>query len=291
MKRLQHLAEAALFIVVFMIFRLIPLDIASAIGDTLGRSFGPFMRRGQHYAKKSLDIAFPEKTARERQKILGDMWGHLGRVITEYPSLYGTRLTSRVNVIGAHNLPQKGQPAIFFSGHLGNWELLYPTAYHAGMDISIVYREANNPYIERMVRMLRKQHASEMIPKGDRSGIRILAALKRGGTVALLVDQKIRTGIMVPFFGREALTPPIVAELALKYGLPIIPSRVVRRNGAYFDVHIEPPLHFSRSDDHEADVMRVLTKINQTLEGWIREHPGQWFWVHRRWRKNWEDDY
>lgn len=126
----------------------------------------------------------------------------------------------------------------------------------------------------------------ELLPKGRKGAARALALLKRGGHVAIMMDQKQNEGIPVPFFGRDAMTTPAVAQFALRLKLPVIPTRTVRLDGARFRVDVEPPLMFERSGDHDADVAALTAKITQVVERWVREHPEQWLWVHRRWPKD-----
>lgn len=284
MKKFTYRLEAFFLLVFFRVFRLLPLDIASAIGGEIGRMVGPFFS-AHKTAQRNIAAAFPDMSVKEINRITGAMWENLGRVGAEYSSLPGTRLTSRLSVTGAEHLPQKGEAALFFSGHLGNWELLCPVAFDRGVDLSIVYRHTNNPYVDTMIAEMRKSHCSELIAKGLRGGMKILGALKRYGSVAMLVDQKQNNGIAVPFFGRDAMTSPAIAEIALKYAIPIIPARVIRTKGAYFHSIIYPPLEIEKTGDHKTDVLKVMTAINALLEGWIREHPEQWFWVHKRWPK------
>jgi KDO2-lipid IV(A) lauroyltransferase len=106
---------------------------------------------------------------------------------------------------------------------------------------------------------------------------------RSGGVLALLVDQKLNEGMAVPFFGRDAMTAPAVAHFALKFGMPIYPSRVERLKGARFRVTVYPPMQMTPTGDLEQDTRRVLTDMNRQLEGWIRERPEQWLWIHKRW--------
>jgi Kdo2-lipid IVA lauroyltransferase/acyltransferase len=133
------------------------------------------------------------------------------------------------------------------------------------------------------MRQLRQSLGVEPIRKGAAGARRIIAALRQGRNLALLVDQKMNDGIAVPFFGREAMTAPAIAELALRYDCSVLPMRVDRRRGARFRFTIFPGLDFARSSDRHVDVRAVMTEVNRRLEQWIRERPGQWFWLHRRW--------
>ena len=98
-----------------------------------------------------------------------------------------------------------------------------------------------------------------------------------------MADQKLNEGVPVPFFGRDAMTAPAIAELALRHAAPLVPVRVSREPRARFRVHLFEPVEVARTGDRDADTRAVLTAINETLEGWIREKPDHWLWIHRRW--------
>ena len=171
---------------------------------------------------------------------------------------------------------------ILFGGHIANWEIAGLAAAQYGLDIAQIYRAPNNPLIDRIVARLRGG-GSELIPKGTIASRRAVAALRRGGHVSLLADQKLNEGIAVPFFGRPAMTAPALALLALRFGCAILPARVERLRGARFRLTLYPPLDMPRSGDRDGDVMTIMTAVNATLEAWISERPEQWFWVHSRW--------
>lgn len=284
MRRLRHLLEAAALWLLFAAFRTMPLDWASAIGGWMARAAGPCLK-AHRVAQENLQTALPELPADARKKILRSMWDNLGRVAAELPHLPGSALVDRVMVRGEERLPPPGKQALFFSGHLSNWELLPSIPYRRGRGITLIYRHANNPYVDKMIERLRANHASHQIPKGPRGGFGLARALKKEQSICMLVDQKMNDGLAVPFFGRDAMTAPAIAELALRYDLPIIPARVVRGCGAHFEVFIHPPLSYDRTGDDAKDALSIMTAINALLESWIREHPGQWFWVHQRWPK------
>ena len=122
-----------------------------------------------------------------------------------------------------------------------------------------------------------------MIPTGPKGARQILKSLKEGRHIGILVDQKMNDGIPVPFFGRDAMTAPALAELALRFNCPVVPTRAERIKGPHFRIIIEPPLHFTPSGDRKADVFTMMKMVNEKIEHWIRETPEQWFWLHSRW--------
>lgn len=284
MRKIIHLFEAALLLLLFGFLRLLPLDMASALGGFLGRSVGPLFS-AHKTAIKNLATVFPEKSDSERAQILLRMWDNLGRVAAELPHLPTQKLLHRATLYGLENLPTKEVPSLFFSGHIGNWEMLPGIPYHQGAGITIVYRHANNLYVDAIISKLRSSQCNNMVAKGPRGAFKLAKVIKNKESICMLVDQKMNDGISVPLFGREAMTAPAIAQLSLRYNLPIIPARVVRKKGANFDVHIYPPLVYEKTGDDEKDIMMLMLRINGLLESWIREYPEQWFWVHKRWPK------
>lgn len=284
MKTLKHRIEAIGLSLLFAAFKALPLDVSSAVGGFMARSIGPFLR-AHKIARKNISTVFPKMLPKEQRALLMAMWDNLGRVSAELPFLNSEQLLKRLSVSGTEFFPQAGTPVIFFSGHIGNWELTYPVTTAAGIPTSVVYREANNPLADKIVNDIRATRATEMIAKGKRGGVKILKTIKNGHALAMLVDQKMNEGIAVPFFGRDAMTAPAIAELALRYDLPLIPARVFRTKGCHFEARAFAPLVVEKTGDTEKDVLAIMTQINVILESWIREKPEQWFWVHQRWPK------
>ncbi len=280
----RHLLESLAFGAWMRLCRMLGLDAASALGSWLLKRIGP--RLSLHrIARVNLAIAYPEKSEAERENMARGMWAHLGRIAGEFPFLKGDGLIHRVSVEGAEYLPSGGQPVIFMSAHLGQWEMTYPVVHARGISTALIYRHANNPYVEAEIKELRGRHADSMIVKGKKGAIALLRAIREKKSLAMLVDQKMNEGISIPFFGVPAMTAPAIAELSIRYGLPIIPARVIRTRGAHFHGIVSPPLEYAPSGDMEKDVAAIMAKINALLEAWIRETPEQWFWVHKRWSK------
>ena len=92
-------------------------------------------------------------------------------------------------------------------------------------------------------------------------------------------------GIAIPFFGRNAMTAPALAELALRNDCPIIPAHVVRTKGANFQIIVEEPLVIKKTGHKKTDIETIMRKVNARIEVWVREHPAQWLWLHNRWPK------
>ena len=271
----------------FGAFGLLPLDWASAIGGALARTIGPRLGISKR-ARLNIRRALPELADHEIAKTIAQMWDNLGRVAAEYPHLRQIRVFEpggRVETHGSEHMDRAvaaGRRMIIFSGHIANWEIGMLAAVQYGAEVAQIYRAANNPLIDRMITRFRSI-GGELIPKGTVAARRAIAVLRRGAHVTMLADQKMNDGIPVPFFGRPAMTASALAALALRFDCDVLPARVERLCGARFRLTVFPPLPLPRSGDHHADVASLMTRVNQTLEGWIRDRPQEWFWVHRRW--------
>lgn len=282
---LDYPLQGATLWALLALFGMLPVDRASALGGRIARLIGPRLGASRK-ALRNIERAMPETTGDERRRIVEGMWDNLGRVAAEYPHLARISASSeRVEVTGAENLARatQGRPAILFSAHLANWELLAPTAERMGVPLTLVYRRPNNPFAARLIDRLRGGNPDMLVPKGRRGAKALVDALRRGGSIALLVDQKLNDGVAVPFFGREAMTAPAPVQFALRFGAALVPVRMERLAGARFRIEILPPLEVHESGDRERDVLSALARINALLEAWIRERPDQWLWLHRRW--------
>lgn len=266
-------------------FRILPYTWASGLGGRLGRTIGPKLGVSRR-ALANIAIAFPDMPEEERERVLRGMWDNLGRVLAEYPHLRRMKPEIMELVGGEHveRARAQGKGVVFFTGHVGNWEMIPAGAVWMGVDdLNIVYREPNNPWIEGLLRHARSSGATGHIPKSKTSAREIVGVIRRGESLGILTDQRLKEGIEAPFFGRPAMTPPVVAQLALKFGAPLLPARVERIDKTRFRLTVSPPLKVENTGDGKADTLRVMTEVNGILEDWIRDRPEQWLWLHRRW--------
>jgi len=283
-----HALEGALAMASFGFLKLLPTDWASGLTGFIARSIGPRLGLNRR-ARANLKRALPELSDAEIDRVITGMWDNLGRLVAEYPHLGAFKVYEpggRIEIVGAENIRTqgaKGKRAIFFSGHFGNWEVATLAVTQAGLGVAEIYRAANNPLVDKLINEARSVVGSELVPKGTIAARRAIAALQEGRHIAMLVDQKMNDGIAVPFFGRDAMTAPALARLALRYDCAVVPVRVDRLNGAHFRITAEPPLPLPKSGNLEADTLALMTQVNQVLERWIRERPDHWFWLHRRW--------
>jgi KDO2-lipid IV(A) lauroyltransferase len=279
--RARYACETLAAYAAYGFFKCLPPETASDLGGWLMRGAGPRMGISR-VALRNLSLAFPEKSEAERNEILLGMWDNLGRVIGEYPHLGYIRDTLEIR---GWEEGDKALPAIFFGGHIANWEVCALGARKAGFPLALVYRKPNNAGVDGLIRRARSAGTARHIPKGPDGARAIVAALKNGVSIGMLTDQKLGEGPDIPFFGRPAPTADAPAILALKFGCPLYPVRVERLGPARFRMTVHPALEVKDTGNKEADAARALTEMNALLESWIREEPAHWLWTHRRWRE------
>jgi len=299
MKRLRYRIEALALRAAFALLGWLPVDAASNLGGFLGRNIGPRLRVSAR-ARRNLRLVFPEKSAAEMERIVAGMWDNLGRVAAEYPHIgeiaapESGRIdwidTAPVRAMRAGGLAggrdggrDGGRAGILVSGHLANWEVMTAAAIQRGLDMTIIVREPNNPFVRPLIERLRAVAGGVRAPKGILGAKAAFEALRQGRVLGLLYDQKMNDGIAIPFFGIEAMTPAAPAQIALRFGCPLVPVRVERLGPGRFRLRSFEALALPDSGDRQADTVQVMTALNEILEGWIRDKPEQWLWLHRRW--------
>lgn len=267
---------------------ILPLDAASAFGAALLRAVGP-LHGANRIARRNLERAFPERSKDEIDALLYGMWDNLGRVLGEWPHLnrlYRSGFDGRVEVSGVEHLERArdaGGPVIAITGHHGNWELSAAVSAAHGMPLTVIYRPAQNAAVNVLVQWARRHFTGGQLPKGKDAATGALALLRKGGKLGVLIDQKLNEGVPVPFFGRDAMTSPVAARLAVRFRCPVLAVRAERTTGAHYRVTVYPPMELPDTGDRQRDQAELMLAMNRLLEGWVRESPEQWFWVHKRW--------
>ncbi len=275
------------------LFRSLGPRRASDLGGAVARTIGPALPVSR-VADTNLRMALPGLDAAGRQRVIRGAWDNLGRTVGEFPHLAALQRDTPSGPgwegEGAEHLAvlARGGPGIFFSGHIGNWEMLPLACAAAGVPFASMFRAAANPEVDALIRSLRQQGLRAempMFPKGAVGARQAVSHLRAGGILGLLMDQKMNDGIEARLFGRPAMTAPALALLALRFRCPVIPGYVIRIGPARFRLVCEPPLALPQSGDSRADLLAVTQAVNDTLERWIRARPESWLWMHRRWPK------
>jgi KDO2-lipid IV(A) lauroyltransferase len=289
LKDLGWRCEVAGYDMVAALLRLLPVDAVSATGGALFRALGP-LTSAHKTAELGLVLAFPDMDAAERRRILSEQWDNFGRYVFEFPLT--DRLTpagGRVEIEGFERLQAlaaSGRPAVLISGHFAQFEAMAAVIVAAGVNCNVTYRAANNPYIDRRINESRRLYGIRLLAaKGGKGARELIGSLRAEESISMLNDQRYDMGVAAPFFGRAVMTNPAAAQLALRFGAPIQPMSIQRLKGARYRCVIHPPILVPDTGDKTADVMAGVTAINAFLEARVRERPGEWWWLHRRWPK------
>lgn len=293
MKALAFRLEAFAAHAVLRLFRALGPVRASDVGGAVARAVGPLLPVSR-VADINLRLALPELSSAGRRRVIRGAWDSLGRTLGEFPHIGSLRQTASGpgwEVMGEDTilaLAAAGGPAVFFSGHIGNWELLPAISAAYGIRLASMFRAASNPAVDALVAGLRQQAAGAampMFPKGSAGAKAALAHLRAGGFLGLLMDQKLNDGVAATLFGHTAMTAPAMAVLALHFRCPVIPCVVQRLGPSRFRLVCEPFMVLPDTGNRKADTLAVVQMMNGCLERWIRERPESWLWMHRRWPK------
>jgi len=287
-QKVKHFTEFAVFIVLTQFLKLLSIDKAASLCSLFARKIGPYLGVS-NIARNNLRKVYGNEI--DIEKTIDELWDNFGRYIGEFAfinSMSEQELSKRVNVTGLENVlefQKQKQPFMMFLGHQANWDFMIRRINAIYPKFGIVYRKANNPYIDKCIFNERADDQNvKMIAKGP-SGVKdLVRAIKSGMSIAMLVDQKMNDGIEVPFFGQPAMTAPAIARLSIQYNYPIVPCQLIRLKNSHFELRIHPVLKYKVTKNMDKDCYNIMLAINQKLEEWIRQKPGQWFWFHNRWK-------
>ncbi|MCK8786423.1 lipid A biosynthesis lauroyl acyltransferase [Roseomonas sp. NAR14] len=280
----------------FALVRVLGPDRAADLGGFVARTFGPLLPVNR-VGLDNIRQAFPSLPDIEHRRILREAWDNLGRTACEYvhmdriwdfdpahPDPGGRIQVPAESVARFEALRDDGKPALVFAAHLANWELPAVVAPKHGMPSAVLYRTPNNRTVAADILALRRDLMGTLVPAGLMAPARLLAALEAGSHVGMLVDQRFGRGPRLPFLGRPASCNPLLAQLARRFDCPVHGARAIRLPGNRFRLEVTEAVELPRDAEGRIDVEAATATINRIVEGWVREHPGQWLWMHRRWR-------
>jgi len=291
----RHWFMAQIVAIMLAAMKLLPPMTATNAIARLATWVGPLTPRHK-LALDNLALAFPEKTTDERKAIVRDMWYNMGLLAAEYVYLdhlfdYDPHSDKqgRVDVSPKAReiftkLREEGGRYVFFTGHTGNFELLPICAATFGMEVTALFRPPNNPFIAKKVLAQRTTTMGGLVPSKAGAAWALSRALDNGKSVGVLVDQKFQRGRLGTFFGRPVKTNPLLPKLLRQHECPVYPARCVRLANNRFRLELEPALDIPLDPDGAIDIDATCQLLNDTVERWVREYPGQWMWFHRRWK-------
>jgi KDO2-lipid IV(A) lauroyltransferase len=260
------------------------------------RQAGPLLKE-HRLGRAQLAAAFPEKSPAEIEQILAGVWDNLGRVGAEFAHMDRFRVEDPdnpgpVDIVYTpetqerfHRLRNDGKPALIFTAHLANWELPAVVAAAHGLDAISVYRRPNIGAVADAVVAIRAGSMGTLMATAMDTPVKLADALAQGRHVGMLVDQYTVRGVEVTFFGRPTRANPLIARLARHVDCPIHGVRMIRLpDGHRFRADLTEAISPVRNADGTLDVQGTMQAITSVVEGWVREYPEQWLWLHRRWR-------
>ncbi len=271
----------------WLLVRHLSLHRASAAGKKLFRWLGPRTSKQQRI-RNNLELAFPDLGPDKIELLCRDVWGNFGSVLAEYPHLQEFTVSHTPAAVKleiddeTRSIVAKKEPAIYVTAHLGNWELVASAIAGTGVPLSVVYAPQNNPLLDRMIQTQRQSLGCRFIDKGK--AIRwLVREIRSGRSVGMLPDQRLDTGELLPFFGRSTPTPISPAWLSVKTNCPLIPVQIERIGNARYRAVFHKPIQVSHKSSERENILWLTTAINRLFEDWIRQQPGQWLCMKRRW--------
>jgi Kdo2-lipid IVA lauroyltransferase/acyltransferase len=295
-KPMTEAAVGALTVGMLRATRYFDADKTANFFGRVTRSIGRRLREDR-IGRENLKAAFPEKSPEEIETILAGVWDNLGRIGAEFAHLdhiwdYDPdhpEKNSRVEFSPRtkelfDQIRDDGKPALVFACHLGNWELPALAAVAHGLDAAILFRRSNIESADRAIERIRAVKMGNLIPAGREAPLRLAQALQDGQHVAMLVDQYLTNGVDVTFFGRKTKANPMLARLRRQVECPIHGTRIIRLPNNRFLAELSEEVPPARDASGQIDIQGTMQAITDVVEGWVREYPEQWLWLHRRWR-------
>ncbi len=285
MRKFFYLIEFILIKLFFFILIIIGYKNGSNLGDFIGRLFGPIFR-----SKKLIENNLEQSGIVDKKnynKIISKIYGNYGRILAEYPFLKAFRnskLNKFIEIEGLEKLnkiKREKRRAVFISGHFNNFELMALQIEKAGINLCAIYRPLNNVFLNKTMEEIRENFICKNQIKKGRSGTRqIIENIKKGNSVALMIDQRVREGIKINFFGKPASTTTIPAQLIKKYKCDLVPIYIERRKNNYFKMFVSEPIKIGNNKS----IKEITEHLNKILEKMILKNVDQWIWTHDRWK-------
>lgn len=274
------------------VLKIFPADAAIDFADRLARFIGP--KLGRHkLVVYNLRRAFPEASDAEIDQLALDSWGHLGRLAAEYiflDQLFDfdpeSDKVGRIEVDGIEkfkDLLAQRRPFIVFTGHTANFELLPVASSAFGLDVTVMFRPPNNPYVAKKLFSFRSERMGNLVPSHAGSSFALARELERGNGVGVLVDQKFSKGLHTEFFGHPVQTNPLLAKLVRQFNCDVYPARCIRLPDNRYRLVLEDRIDIPQDERGNVDVKATAQLLNDKVESWVREYPAQWLWYHDRW--------
>ena len=291
LRGLRFRAEYLAALLLLRVLAILPKEVSLMIASMVAAGAYLVMSQLRRIANRNLTFAFPQQPKKQKLKLIWRVFMNFGRLLVEFsrlPKLNRENISEVVVYEGFENFSEalrRGKGTLFLTAHFGAWELC-PFAHALyGYPLKFVVRPIDNPYLDRLVTSYRTMSGNQIIQKRN-SLKELLRALKKRESVGILIDQNTtrEAGVFVDFFGKPASAIRGPVTLALKTDAPIVFSLDVRQPDNRHHVLILPAIDLAISGNLEQDVQTNTVRILKILEGYIRQYPGQWLWLHNRWK-------
>ncbi|MBE9503980.1 MAG: lysophospholipid acyltransferase family protein [Proteobacteria bacterium] len=286
---MKHRIEFFLFYLIARILYYLPYTTGIKLGEYLGRLFYRVSRSRRNITAENLSTTLGIEGPQAEEMALKVMQ-NVGATFAEFlkiPGLDERFFTESIEVEGFENYleaKKMGKGVFLLSAHIGNWEILGASHQRREPQSAVVFRKTSNPYVNAYIESIRKGYV-DPIPSKD-AARKIMAALKKGGSVGILLDQHAvdEEAIIVDFLGRPAATSYGLALIALKTGTPVVPVFMLRKGGGKFRCVYERPICLKKDEDLKEDIRQATIDFNEIIGKYVKMYPEQWFWIHRRWK-------
>ena len=288
MKKFIYFIEFILIQLLFLLFSILGYKNSSNLGYFIGKFIGPFFRSKSSIKRNLNQAEIKKENNYDLDLIASNVLGNYGRIFSEYVFMKDFRnekLQKYITINGTNilnDIIKEQKRVVFVSGHFNNFELMAMQLDKYGINLTALYRPLNNMFLNKTMEKIRTKFICQKQIKKGRSGMRELVKnFKVGSSIALMIDQRVREGINVPFFKKPCSTTSIPAQIVKKYDCEIVPIYIERKKGYHFEMTILQPMIF----DKNSSVEMITTRLNETLEQMILKNVDQWIWTHNRWQK------
>ena len=284
MKKFNHFLQYIFIYIFFLIFKILGFKKSSNLGSIIGKYLGPIFR-----SKKSIITNLEKAGINKNQDIIAsNVLGNYGRILAEYVHLKNfknNKLNKYISIEGVEHfesIKKTKKPVVFISGHFNNFELMAMQIENSGIECAALYRPLNNPFLNKLMEKIRVRDICKIQIKKGRAGTReIIKNLKEGKSIALMIDQRVREGEKINFFGNLATTTTIPAQLIKKYNCDVVPIYIERNKNNYFKMYVSEPIKIKKTKS----IKEITLFLNVVLEKMILKNVDQWIWSHDRWKK------
>ena len=283
-KILKYFLQSIIIYLIFFLIKIFGLKISRIVFTYVFQKIGP-MVKSKKTIEKNLKI-FKNDGKLIKDDIIKLMWSNYGKTFTEYMFLKKfLKKSDHIKIKGEEILndiiSQKKQ-VIFVSGHFANFELMSMELTKRNIKLATIYRPLNNIFLNPLMEYLRKKYiCRNQVQKGIKGLKETISYIKNGFNIALMVDQRLSEGIKSKFFGEDALTTTLPAQLVNRFNLEIVPIYIRRLNNNNFEMEIIKPISFKKSMNTKE---QITDRLNVLIENLILRDPSQWIWTHNRWK-------